>query len=332
MTAIQETIHRANFEDHFTTLFNPSVEDQRLTWQAKGLLWYLISRPKNWSINRNHLSKIYTGPKKNCGKDAVDEMFRELIDLQYITYTKNCPNTGKMIHRYDVYPMPYPDFQKMFPKRDIPFMVKSPPIPNNDNNTNNLQVPSEPVSGGKSQTQNKENVSDSSSLAHDSSTDLLKKKKEALRPLTSLTEVQVMSICKNYTLDSIEKAVEMAQQGEDIANLYAWLCKCMREEWWLTADPEKTKVNEAFNHLKQVLLTLKRGGAEGTRIDLDEHVIYIGRLGAGGIEITRQLLDNVEDYKSMVDDINKRFMLTSKLTYANVNGKHTFGIANEDTL
>lgn len=123
------TIHNIRLDSHFTITSNASSEDSNISWAAKGLLWYILSRPKDWKIYVNQLSKIYCGPKKGSKKDAIQELLRELRDAGYIVYLKYRDSTGKWAHRYDVYPSPKNDFQKMFPERDQPALED--PAPDN---------------------------------------------------------------------------------------------------------------------------------------------------------------------------------------------------------
>src|ERR1700687_1181971 len=95
------TIHRVNFENHFTILHNSAAENPRLSWGAKGLLWYLLSRPKNWNVKVHHLAKIYCGELRGNGKEAIWSLLNELKSEGYLQYTKSRDAKGRFIHRYD---------------------------------------------------------------------------------------------------------------------------------------------------------------------------------------------------------------------------------------
>ena len=71
-------------------------------------------------------------------------MIKELKDLGYVLYSKAKNSKGQWEHRYVVYPMPYKDFQKMFPERDkprvdYPVQVNAPIITNTDLTRNELK-------------------------------------------------------------------------------------------------------------------------------------------------------------------------------------------------
>lgn len=115
-------IHRQDYHSCFTTLPNHIIEDENLTAGAKWILIYLLSRPTDWVVYRSQLSKVYQGDKKGNGKYAVDGWFEELIEQGYIIYTPQDPETGKFIHRYDVYPDPQEKLKERLPKRVKPEM------------------------------------------------------------------------------------------------------------------------------------------------------------------------------------------------------------------
>ena len=124
MTHSQDNrIHRHTYNSDFTILPNKLWERSDLSWGAKSLLAYMISRPLDWEIYRSQLSKIYKGEKKGNGAYSVDGWFEELIKLGYIIYTPQDKETGKFIHRYDVYPEPQ-ELKKFPPK-----VVKPPTDP-----------------------------------------------------------------------------------------------------------------------------------------------------------------------------------------------------------
>ncbi|WP_058710605.1 hypothetical protein [Paenibacillus jamilae] len=54
-------------------------EDSRISWQAKGLLTYLIGKPDDWIVRIGDLVK-----RASNGRDAVYSIINELIDAGYI--------------------------------------------------------------------------------------------------------------------------------------------------------------------------------------------------------------------------------------------------------
>ncbi|HAU4925756.1 replication protein [Clostridioides difficile] len=91
-------------DNPYVILNKTCLEDEKLSWQAKGLHTYLISKPDDW--------KIYIADLKNRsknGRDSTANILRELIKAGYITRTA-CRNneTNEMLGGYDyeVYEIP----------------------------------------------------------------------------------------------------------------------------------------------------------------------------------------------------------------------------------
>ena len=64
---------------NFKTIDLRPLYDKTLSWQAKGLHTYLISRPDNWVLNKTDLIN-----RSKNGRDAVQAMLKELKDAGYL--------------------------------------------------------------------------------------------------------------------------------------------------------------------------------------------------------------------------------------------------------
>lgn len=65
----------------FTIMPNATLNDSRLSWEAKGMLAYLISKPDHWQVRVSHLVK----ESPNAKKRRVLTILDELETLGYIT-------------------------------------------------------------------------------------------------------------------------------------------------------------------------------------------------------------------------------------------------------
>ena len=69
------------------------IEDENLSWRARGMLAYLIGRPPNWEISVNQLTKA----SDSDGRRAVQSTLKELEQANYlIRYPYHNPETGLM--------------------------------------------------------------------------------------------------------------------------------------------------------------------------------------------------------------------------------------------
>ena len=74
-------------------------EDKTLSFGARGLMAYLLTKPDNWEVRMSQL--ISASPAKRV---ATQRMMKELKDAGYVRrYQENDPKTGKFITITEVY-------------------------------------------------------------------------------------------------------------------------------------------------------------------------------------------------------------------------------------
>ena len=76
---------------NFTILSNVTLADERLSWEARGLLVYLLSKPDHWRVSVKHLVKI----SPNCGRVKTYRILKELEDCGYLTQEQIHDEGGK---------------------------------------------------------------------------------------------------------------------------------------------------------------------------------------------------------------------------------------------
>jgi hypothetical protein len=83
-------ITRKKRTTRFTNVPNDIPNHPNLSWKAKGLLLYLISRPDDWSVYVTQLSKV-----GKDGKEATANGLKELINEGYVYRSLNRDGKGK---------------------------------------------------------------------------------------------------------------------------------------------------------------------------------------------------------------------------------------------
>jgi hypothetical protein len=118
----------------FVILSQQAVEDSRLSWAARGLLAYLLSRPDNWQVRVAHLRK-----QVPSGRDVVYKLLGELGTYRYLVRQRLRDEYGKIrgtayyVHEQPKAPFPEnPDTVK--PDTDSPDTVNQEAITNTENN------------------------------------------------------------------------------------------------------------------------------------------------------------------------------------------------------
>lgn len=87
-----------NKQNPFVMINKKGLEDPNLSWQAKGLWAFLLSKFDEWTINVTHLSKIYE--KKGGGEKAIYAMLNELIEHGYCEREKIRDDKGLFVETY----------------------------------------------------------------------------------------------------------------------------------------------------------------------------------------------------------------------------------------
>ena len=228
-------IVRVQKNSNYSVISNVHLQDESLSWKAKGILSYLLSKPDDWQIYIAHLKNQSTD-----GKDATASGIRELIEAGYITrdYTRN--EAGQIIGRdYVVYetaledkalekPVNGDDNPKTEnPTLDNPTTVK-PSLLNTDTikdglktNNDDIQAPPDPVSEPNKET--------SPSL---SKNELITLVPEDFQ--TKAVERVIEQAISTYSAGYIKSAIQYTTDhstGQTGQKYKAYLSKCIEGGW-----------------------------------------------------------------------------------------------------
>lgn len=86
------TVYRQHRHTRYTVVPNDALERADLSWKAKGLLAYLLSRPDNWEARADQLATVSTD-----GRRAVLAARKELVDAGYLV-EQRCRNAAGHLH------------------------------------------------------------------------------------------------------------------------------------------------------------------------------------------------------------------------------------------
>lgn len=93
-------IHRSHPESNFTILPNETLQDERLSFVALGILCQLVSRPDGWNVNADSLwqqTKRNQGKKTGQGREAIRAAFAELEQYGYLVRRKTRDKDGQCV-------------------------------------------------------------------------------------------------------------------------------------------------------------------------------------------------------------------------------------------
>ena len=99
-------IRRAACKSNYTNIPNAILQDRSLSYEARGLLGELLSRPPNWEVSSEAIEA-----ESGVGRDKLRRMFRELRKAGYARLiASNDSKTGKLKGRgYTISDLPFDD-------------------------------------------------------------------------------------------------------------------------------------------------------------------------------------------------------------------------------
>lgn len=83
-------------ESHFYLLRNAIAQDERLSWAARGLLIFLLTKPDSWRVSVEHLRKQTCQTRIHTGRDGIYNLLTELQVVGYVTAVRNRNQAGKL--------------------------------------------------------------------------------------------------------------------------------------------------------------------------------------------------------------------------------------------
>lgn len=109
-------IFKREYESKFTTVPNDLIQNGDLTWEARGMLVYLLSKPKDWVVMKKDLEK-----QSPASDYVVSRILKELEDFRYIRREKTKNEKGQWEWHTWVYDEPIPqelgDGQETIPQK-----------------------------------------------------------------------------------------------------------------------------------------------------------------------------------------------------------------------
>jgi len=79
------SIIRAARKNQFYVLPTTTIEDNRLSWEARGMLVYLLSKPDHWEVRvEDLLARTRNCLGKRSGRDKVYSILKELQMAGYV--------------------------------------------------------------------------------------------------------------------------------------------------------------------------------------------------------------------------------------------------------
>lgn len=140
-------IIRTKKNSNYTVINNSVLEDTRLSWRAKGIAAFLLSKPDNWEINHTYLWK-----HGKEGRDAILAAMKELEQCGYLIRTRTQGKDGKFSTEVVLIEEPTTDFQKSVNQDSVnqKSVFQNSLVSTEEVSTEEQQLPIQNGSGGSS--------------------------------------------------------------------------------------------------------------------------------------------------------------------------------------
>ena len=109
-------IIRTKREHNYTIVSNKVYDKNQLSWQAMGLLGYLLTKPDNWQVMVAELVNVTKDTKKPTGREGIYNIINELKEKGFISVRKNSDGSTD----YTVYDEPFQNPNQAEPNQGKP--------------------------------------------------------------------------------------------------------------------------------------------------------------------------------------------------------------------
>jgi len=118
-------VFKLRHKTKYTSIANEMLISSKLTWQEKGFLAYLLSKPTDWEFKTQTIAD-----ETGCSHDVVCRLMNRLIVKKYAErdserYFKPHPKAGQFrFVTYTVYELPKDEYLKLNPMAEEVKMLK----------------------------------------------------------------------------------------------------------------------------------------------------------------------------------------------------------------
>jgi hypothetical protein len=95
-------IIKGKFQTQYVQVSNKTAQDNNLSFEARGLLIFMLSLPEDWVIHKSWLIE-----QTSAGRDKIQRLINELVENKYLIKTQSHGDNGKFLNN-DLYVYPEP--------------------------------------------------------------------------------------------------------------------------------------------------------------------------------------------------------------------------------
>jgi hypothetical protein len=95
-------IIKGKFQTQYVQVSNKTAQDKNLSFEARGLLVFMLSLPEDWVIHKSWLIE-----QTSAGRDKIQRMVNELVKMGYLVKKQAHGDNGQFLNN-DLYVYPEP--------------------------------------------------------------------------------------------------------------------------------------------------------------------------------------------------------------------------------
>ncbi|MEA3243874.1 MAG: hypothetical protein U9Q19_10635 [Pseudomonadota bacterium] len=201
------TIIRAPRRHRFVIIDQRAVEDTSLSWAARGMLGYLLSRPDDWKVLVNDLRK-----RGDLGRDGIYRLLRELRNTGYMRFVRKRDRQGRIrggtyiVREIAASPHTgFPDTDQ--PNKAVPYTAYPKALPTTDVDLRRTTTTPTSTKGRSSSCENKNSVVEFAAWVPD------ELRRGALEKVARLSPVEVQIVIDEWAGDMAVDLIETSPLG-----------------------------------------------------------------------------------------------------------------------
>lgn len=201
------TIIRAPRRHRFVIIDQRAIEDTGLSWAARGLLGYLLSRPDDWKVLVNDLRK-----RGDLGRDGIYRLLRELRQAGYMRFVRKRDRQGRIrgstyiVREIAVSPHPdLPDTDQ--PNEAVPYTANPGALPTTDLDLRRTTTTPTTTKERSSSCENKNSIVEFAAWVPD------ELRRGALEKVTRLSSVEAQILIDEWAGDMAADLIETSPLG-----------------------------------------------------------------------------------------------------------------------
>ncbi|EHO83686.1 hypothetical protein [Fusobacterium ulcerans] len=226
-------------EKNFTVINNEILQDEGISWEARGIACFLLSKPEDWEISVTALSNIHGG------RDKIRKIFTELINAGYMYKSQDRSKKGKFSSN-----IIYLSDCKEYLVTEIISKEVLQPLPEKPSTVKPLTVKTTQLITDINKELNKQKTTTTKKSSSSNEYDFLNN-----IPISTATKLNIRKNIDGLTLENFYEIFSKTEKefaNGKIENFEAVLYKALKGEWTFTITEKIVSEEQLRNKARKI--------------------------------------------------------------------------------